>query len=411
MQRRLYDTVIMGGGVMGASIALHLARASAQRILVIERDPTYTRASSALAAGGIRQQFSIPENVQMSMYGMQFLRELQQPPGSDSERVDLQFQENGYLFLASSAGVPTLQQNHRTQHRVGATWIDLLDAGALARRFPWLDVHDVAQGSASEANEGYFDPWAFLTALRRGAQRRGVDFLQGRVSGARFSPSSTCPRIDSVEVECGTSQVSVSAGSFVNSAGAWSGQLMRTLAKSTPHDVASVPVEPRKRCIFQFESSSNPALASAPLVVLPDGVWFRPEGSSFLAGVSPPKAEDPACDDDALEVVDHHLFDSRIWPSLAKYVPAFGALRLRRAWAGFYDYNTLDQNGIIGHHPDVPNLLLCTGFSGHGLMHAPAAGRATTELLLHQRFETLDLSRFSFRRISEGSPLREQGIV
>ena len=192
--------------------------------------------------------------------------------------------------------------------------------------------------------------------------------------------------------------------------------------------MAPLPVQARKRCIFSVECPAASATVivpppTAPLTVDPSGVYFRPEGAApgrFICGVSPPEHDDPAhaatddggdADARALECVDHHLFDDVVWPALAERVPAFGALKVRGAWAGFYEHNTLDQNAIVGAHPDAPNLLLCNGFSGHGLQQSPAAGRAISELIVAGKFETIDLTRFGFERVARAAPIWETGIV
>ncbi len=134
-------------------------------------------------------------------------------------------------------------------------------------------------------------------------------------------------------------------------------------------------------------------------------------------GVSPDEAADPDCDpEDAsvLQTIDHHLFDEVIWPALYERVPAFEELKVVGSWAGFYDYNVLDQNAIIGYHSELRNLVLCNGFSGHGLMQSPAAGRAASELIAsgsRASFDTIDLSRFSFERVLQSKPIFETGIV
>jgi FAD-dependent oxidoreductase domain-containing protein 1 len=145
-----------------------------------------------------------------------------------------------------------------------------------------------------------------------------------------------------------------------------------------------------------------------PLVIDPSGVYFRPEGSGWLCGVAPPEHEDPACTD--FEVT-HRLFDELIWPVLAARVEGFEALRVMRAWAGHYDFNILDQNMILGAHPEVDNLLFANGFSGHGLQHAPAVGRALAELVADGGFRSLDLSRLGWARVLAGQPLRELNVV
>ena len=145
-----------------------------------------------------------------------------------------------------------------------------------------------------------------------------------------------------------------------------------------------------------------PALRQAPLTVDPCGVWFRPEGRTFICGRSPTPAQEPA--DRDLDAIDHAFFDDEIWPQLAARVPAFEAVKVVGAWAGFYDYNTLDQNGIIGAHPGIANLYFANGFSGHGLQQAPAVGRAIAELIIAGRYLTLDLTRLGYERIARAPP-------
>jgi glycine/D-amino acid oxidase-like deaminating enzyme len=149
-------------------------------------------------------------------------------------------------------------------------------------------------------------------------------------------------------------------------------------------------------------------LGMAPLTIDVTGVAFRPEGRQYLAIVSPPAARDPDTED--LEP-EYGLFEETIWPALAARVPAFEAIKLTSAWAGLYDYNSFDQNAIIGPHPELGGLLFCNGFSGHGLQQAPAAGRAVAELIVHGAYRSLDLSALGFDRIPADRPLREANVV
>ncbi|WP_404821450.1 NAD(P)/FAD-dependent oxidoreductase [Burkholderia thailandensis] len=168
-----------------------------------------------------------------------------------------------------------------------------------------------------------------------------------------------------------------------------------------------LPVRARRRSIFNV--SSPAALPRCPLVIDPSGVYFRPEGASFICGAAPPPERD--FDDLPLDDIDHALFDDLIWPTLAHRVPQFEALRVTRSWSGYYEYNVLDQNAIIGPHPDVDNCIFANGFSGHGLQQGPATGRGVAELIVHGRYTSLDLSPLGFARVLEGRPIIERNVV
>jgi glycine/D-amino acid oxidase-like deaminating enzyme len=168
-----------------------------------------------------------------------------------------------------------------------------------------------------------------------------------------------------------------------------------------------LPVRARRRCVFVFACPTP--LERCPLVIDTSGVWFRPEGSNrFICGISPDPENDP--DDPPLDV-DHTLFDEVLWPALAARVPAFEALRQSQAWAGYYEFNTFDHNGIVGAHPQISNFYFANGFSGHGLQQAPAVGRGVAELLVHGGYRTLDLSALAFERIEAKRPVLELNII
>jgi len=388
------DIVIVGGGAIGSGIASFLVADPAFRgtVTVIERDPTYSQASSALSASSIRQQFSTPVNIELSRFGIDFLRTIGERLAVDGERPNVGLVENGYLFLASREGAATLRGNHAVQrdHDVD---VQLLDAQALATRFSWLSTAGIACGAFGVRGEGWFDGYSLLQAFRRHARSRGVRYVHAQACGFDTRGS----RIVAARVQDGEP---IAGDTFVNAAGPWAASVASWLG-------IDLPVRARRRCVFGFQCATP--IAACPLVIDPGGVWFRPEGrNQFICGVSPDAADDP---DDLPLDVDHRLFEDVLWPVLANRVPAFEALRPLEAWAGYYEYNTFDQNGIVGAHPQWSNLYFANGFSGHGLQQSPAVGRGVAELLVHGSYRTLDLTPLRFERIAEQRPLVERNVV
>ncbi|NWH41561.1 FXRD1 protein, partial [Chloropsis hardwickii] len=432
------DVVVVGGGVVGWSVAYWLKvlegrrRRHGMRVLVVERDPMYSRASTVLSVGGIRQQFSLRENIQMSRFSANFLRNINEYLGVPNEPpIDIQFQPSGYLFLASPQNAAALEATVQFQRDEGVQ-VTLLSPTQLKEKFPWINTEDVAVASYGLEDEGWFDPWTLLNALRRKATSLGVQSCSGEVRGERWGCTVRFPRGTPR-----TPHLTPKPSSFCH--------------LGQPHDVASTAVcthqmRPRE-CVCATPGSpgapvtpwhpSPPSVpsSSCPFVIDTSGAYFRPDGSAgnYLGGMSPPEVslqgplrsftplffirhlqfilfqeEEPDPSDLS---VDHDYFQEQIWPRLARRVPAFESLRVRGSWAGYYDYNTFDQNGVLGPHPRLENLFLAAGFSGHGLQHAPAAGRAVAELLIKGRYETLDLRRLGWDRLVDGEPLQEHGVV
>jgi FAD-dependent oxidoreductase domain-containing protein 1 len=390
------DVVVIGGGVMGSAIATFVAGDPAfdGSIVVLERDPTYRRSSSALSASSIRQQFSTPENIRMSRFGFAFLRDLGSHlavEGSGEPPPDADLTERGYLYLATPAGEPVLREIHEVQRAEGVE-VALLTPDELAGRFPWLSVEGVALGSLGLAGEGWFDGYGVMRALRRKAQSLGVTYLAAEATGMRRNGS----RVTAVELRDGSP---IACGAVVDAAGPWAARVA-TMAG------IDLPVEARRRSVFSFEAADPPA--GAPLVIDTSGAWFRPEAGSFIGSIAP--AEEDDAPDLPLEV-DQRLWDDVLWPALAARVPAFDSLRRTGAWAGYYEYNTFDHNAILGPAPEIANLYFANGFSGHGIQQAPAVGRAIAELLVHGRYVSLDLTVFGFERIAAGRPVVERNVI
>lgn len=387
------DVVIIGGAATGSSVAYHLLAdpAFSGTVVVLEKDPTYQYCASTLSAASIRQQYSTAINIQISLYGIAFLRNLGAILAVNGERPDIGLKEGGYLFLASPAGRPALEEGHALQTRLGAD-IALMEPDALKAHFGWLNVCDIAAGALGLSGEGWFDGYGLLQAFRRKARMLGADYRaaearsivveNGRVAGVRLTNGHViaCPVV-------------------VNASGADG----RALALSAG---VEIPVAMKKRMIFTFKAEDE--VRGLPLLIDPTGLYVRPEGAGFLCGAAPPEDEDP---DSADFEVDHAFFEERLWPALARRIPAFERIRPGRAWAGHYDMNGFDQNAILGAVEEVAGLYLANGFSGHGLQQSPAVGRGLAELIVHGGYRTLDLSPLAFSRIREGRPVRELKVV
>ncbi len=247
-------------------------------------------------------------------------------------------------------------------------------------------------GSLGLRHEGWLDPYGLLHAFRRKAMSLGAAYLKDRVVAMRREGG----RIAAVTLAEGGE---IACGMVIDAAGPQAGAVAALAG-------IELPVRPRKRFVFVVDCRTP--IACNQLVIDPSGVYFRPEGRNYLCGLSPPEDQDPDCED---FTIDYSWFDDEVWPVLAHRVPAFAELKMLRAWAGLYEYNTFDQNAILGPHPEVANFHFINGFSGHGVQQSPAAGRAVSELVIYGGFRTLDLGRFSFARIAANAPIRELNVV
>jgi FAD-dependent oxidoreductase domain-containing protein 1 len=384
--------VIAGGGAIGSACAYFLASCPdfSGDVLVVEPDPTYREAASTRSASSIRQQFSTPINIDISRFGMEFLREA--PRRLGDAQLDLGLIESSYLYLATSQGRETLEERAAIQ-RAHAVEVRVRDRAGLAARYPWLRTDDLAAGCDTLHGEGWFDGHSLLMALRRAAERRGVRYLRDRAIAFERSPEG---RIAAVLLE---ERGRIGCDCAVNATGTRS----RALAATAGVDL---PVVARKRNVFVF--TCPVAIADCPLVIDPSGLWFRPDGNRFLCG--PPEDPDPDVSPQDFEV-DIAAFEQRAWPLLAQRVPAFEAVRMTSAWAGHYDYNTFDQNAFIGPAAGIGNLLLASGFSGHGIQQSPAIGRGLAEHICYGEYRTIDLSPLSYARYVANAPLRELNII
>jgi sarcosine oxidase len=389
------DVVIVGGAIVGSSVATFLARRPdwRGRVIVVERDLTYRTSSTTLSAASIRLQFSTELNIEISRFGVQLIKHLDEWLGVEGQDPpDVDFVEGGYLFLATQAGRAVLEHNHAIQ-RAHDVPVALLSPADIQERFPWMRVDDLAGGSLGLSDEGWFDAYALLQAFRRKARSLGIEYVAGEVAGIDCADG----RVAGVTLADGQR---IACDWLVNAAGPRAASVAAMIG-------AELPVRPRKRFVYHFDCRAD--VRGAPLTIDTTGIYFRPEGPSFIGGYSPRSGEE---DPDTLDLeVDRQPFEHVVWPALAHRVPAFEAIRLLDAWAGHYEVNTLDHNAVIGPHPDVPNFLFANGFSGHGLQQAPAVGRGLAEWIATGRYETLDMTPLGYERVLRDEPVRELNVV
>ncbi|KAB2882766.1 MAG: FAD-binding oxidoreductase [Albidovulum sp.] len=388
------DVVIIGGAVTGAATAWWLMQmAPTLRVTVIEKDPSYARSATALSVASVRQQFSNPVNVEISRFGVDFIRNFAERIGPGGGIASLGLKENGYLFLSGTEeGARTLRDLAAMQRGLGAA-TEVLDAGALAARFPWMQFDDVTAGSIGARDEGWFDNMGLLNGFRAAARAQGAVFLADRVTGLERAGD----RVTAALTEGGRR---IEGGAFLCAAGTGSAAICAMAG-------IDLPVEPRKRTVFVVDAP-NARHPEAPLIIDHTGVYLRPEHGAWITATVPD--DDGPCDPDDWEP-DHDQFEDLIWPRLYNRSEGFDAVKVLRLWVGHYDYNTLDQNAILGRWPGHANFHVAAGFSGHGLQQSPAVGRGMAELILDGGYRSLDLSPLGPERVLEGRPFLEKAVV
>jgi glycine/D-amino acid oxidase-like deaminating enzyme len=396
--RTSYDVVIVGGAMMGAAAAWFLAKDDAfdGSILVVERDPSYEASSTTHSNSCIRQQFSTALNVRISQFGAEYITRFREEMGGDPRVPEVDLQAFGYMYLAASdSAADALRRAHAVQAGCGAQ-TRLMTSEEIAEAYPFYDLTGIQLGSHNTDGEGYWDSGTVFEWWRRMARARGVEFVAGEVTGMKRSGDGA--HIEQVQLADGTA---IYCGWVLNASGP---RAARTAAMAG----LSLPVEPRKRYTYVF-TAEKPLDRALPLTIDPSGVHVRQDGpQSYMAGAAP--EPDPGVDPDDF-AMNHSLWEDHVWLAIAKRIPQFEAIRVTRSWVGHYAYNTLDQNAVVGPHPDMPNFLFMNGFSGHGLQQAPAMGRGLAEWITHGHYRTLDLTPFHYDRIVAGVPLSEIAII
>jgi len=381
------EVVIIGGGIVGSSIAYHLTLAGCRNVLVLERESAQGKGSTGKSMGGVRAQFSTPVNIRMSLYSIPFYASFEERLGYPCD-----YRPQGYLFCATNEKhTAYLCANYEKQVAMGLKDVQLIDGCEIRRRFPQLRGDDIVGGSYC-STDGFVDPYSAMNGLMSWAADHG----------ARLCKHSMVTGL--VRDEHGIAGVETSTGSFatrkvVNCAGAWAASVAAMAG-------IDLPIEPLRRMLVPSEPFDG-FPHSAPMIIdMSNGFHFRPESRGFLLAWNDPE-ETPG-----FKTEFDPAFVEKILTRAADRVPCFAELPVnpKRAWAGLYEM-TPDHHPILGEAPGVPGFFLANGFSGHGVMHAPATGKILSDLILHGETELIDASLLNLARFSEGRLIHETAVL
>jgi sarcosine oxidase subunit beta len=382
------DVVIIGGGIVGSSIAYHLTNAGCRNVLVLERETHTGKGSTGKSMGGVRAQFSTPVNIQMSLYSIPFYAAFDEVVGHPAG-----YRPQGYLFIATSnAHMDYLRKNHATQVSLGLKDVKLLSGNEIREMYPQLRGEDIISGSFC-STDGFVDPYSAMT----GFMARAVE------NGARLWRDCEVTGID-VDAD-GLAAVETTKGKIatriaVNAAGAWAAEVARFVG-------IDLPVEPLRRMLVPTEPFDEFPHTAPMIIDMSTGFHFRPEGRGFLLAWN-----------DAEETPGYKMnlepsFIEKILTHAADRVPCFDHVEInpKRAWAGLYEM-TPDHHPIIGPAPGIRGFYFANGFSGHGVMHAPATGKLTADLIFKRTSTIIDDPKaFAFERFAEGRMIHETAVL
>jgi FAD-dependent oxidoreductase domain-containing protein 1 len=404
-----FDLIIIGGGIIGGSTLYHLAQLGYPgRVLVVEREDALSKGSTALSAGGFRNIWTTPINMQLTTYSIKklakFREELDWPIG---------FDQRGYLFCQTEEKLENAKSFAPTWRENGVN-IEFLTPREVEQKVPGLragidhidlDVNEILQmkpiaGGVFGPDCGSFDP----SAAAQGYFERALQAFGGRAE-LRLRTAVKKLRIEDgvyrgTELEDGTF---IETGKIIIAAGAWTNQLLE-LSGLTGRDLP--PVIPLKRMLFITNFPPIEGFENIPMTIIDDGIYFRPEGPNLLIGRADPDTE-AGFDVEA----DAQYYEEKINYIMQERVPGMERCRLQSMWGGLYDTNQADHNAVLGEHPHYKNLLFATGFSGHGAMEAPAAGLALAEAAMFGGYRTIDCSPLSIARFWDGKEIHETIVI
>jgi glycine/D-amino acid oxidase-like deaminating enzyme len=390
------DVVIVGGGVVGSSVAWHLREYGfTGRFVIVERDRSYQRASSFLAMGGIRQQFCTAVTVRMVQHSVRFWKQFDARMGTPDRRPNAWFRQRGYLFLADAATAPALLKRYELERRAGAA-VQMLSPDDVRRLVPdaWLD--DVVFGVLGQ-EDGYANPREVLSGFHRAAAASGVEYVEDTV----VAVSTSAGRVTGVTL-AGAGRLS--APVVVNAAGPWAGRLAALAG-------VSLPVEPMRQMLFRCTLPRHWPYRF-PMLIDPGGVHWRHDDPITPGDSDRLIAAFTKWDETVGErfEADESRWKQEFYPAMVRRVPSLAGVNDVYGWSGLYEM-TPDHNPVYGEHPSLKGLIFANGFSGHGLMMSPASGVIVSELIRSGRSETFDVSIFAVDRFERGALVHDAATI
>jgi sarcosine oxidase subunit beta len=381
------DVVIIGSGIVGSSVAYHLAQAGVTNVLVIEREAHQGKGSTGKSMGGVRAQFSTPVNIQMSRYSIDFFSRFDEVVGHPAD-----YRAHGYLFCATSENhMAYLQANRERQIALGVNNVEWVSPEEIQAIVPQLRTDDILGGTFCPT-DGFVDPHSVMMGFMLNARERGARlWLDTQVTGIEVEND----QIAGVETPRGR----VATRVVVNAAGAWAAGVAEMAG-------ADLPVEPLRRQLVPTEPFDQLPQRFPMVIDMSTGFHFRREGKGILLAWN-----DPA-ETVGFKTEFDPTFVEKILTRAASRVPvlAEAGVNPRRAWAGLYEM-TPDHHAIIGPAPNVKGLYFVNGFSGHGVMHSPASGHIAAELILQGHSRLIDAAQLSVERFAQGKLLEETAIL